>query len=180
VLDGGGGRVVGVDLHEVAEAVELVGLAAQVEAGVEALPLAVGLALGGAEAGDGGAGPLVGDGVGVAEVDVEVLLAGQHGAPRGQAPGAVVEGARHAGAGWVGGGLDVVGAGAWADEAELGGAGDTAVERPELAGKLTGALGRGDLEDGVAVVGDADADLLLGGVVGVVVREHLRLGGVLV
>src|SRR5690554_4776827 len=106
-------RVEGVDFHHPAEAVGLVDLAlvglAVIRGGVEALvhrfPGVVGAALAVADAVAlvGRAGGVVG-GVAVDEVVVEVLFAGQVGAPGGDAHGAVVQGAQHPGAGRITGG----------------------------------------------------------------------------
>src|SRR5699024_3085668 len=169
-----------VDLDDVAEAVDLVGFQGDVETPVEALPLAVGLAGGDAQTLEGCLDLRVGDGVAVGEVLVEVLLAGEDGAPGGDAAGAVVQGAQDGGAGRVGGGLHVLGAGERADELHRGGGGDAAVQGAELALQVAGAGHGGHLEDGEAVVGPADLHLLFGRVVGVVARVHVRLGGVLV
>ena len=181
VLDRGGVRVGGVDLHHPAEAVELVGFLGEVEAVVEALPLALGRALRGIKALDVFLGLALDLGlVGVGPVLLEVLFAGEEGAPRGDAAGAVVQGAADLLAARVGLGLDQLVAGGNASHLEDGFAGDAAVQRAEFALELAGLADLGDFEDGVAVVGQADVDLLIGGVVRVVAREHVWLGGVLV
>ena len=180
VLDGDRHRVHRVELDDVAVTVDLVGLPGDVEAVVEKLPLALGRPLGDAETVEGFLDALILHGGGVREVLVEVLLAGEDGAPRGDATGAVVEGAQDGHALRVRGGLDVVGAGDRADELHRGGGGDAAVERAELAPELAGVAHPGHLQHGESVVGPADPDLFLGGVVGVVARVHVRLGGVLV
>ena len=180
VLDRDGVRVVRVDLNQVAEAVEFVGLFRQVEAVVQALPFALGRLLRNAEALDVCGRALAGHRGSVCPVLVDVLLAGKEGAPRGHAARAVVEGAEHRGTGRVSGGLQQVVACRRAHNLELGLAGDTAVQRPELACELAGVLVAGHLEDRVAMAHDANVDLLVRRVLRVVVRQHLRLGGVLV
>ena len=179
VLDRRGFRVQRVDLNDPAEAVRLVRLLGAVEAVVEALPLAVGLFVFDAEALEGLLGFLIFD-VASSEVLVKVLLAGEHGVPRGHATGAVVQGAQDGLALGIGLGLDQAAALRRADELKRGRGGAAAVEWAELACVLAGALDLGDLQNGVAVASPADLDLLLGRVVRVVVREHHRLGGVLV
>ena len=176
VLHRGGGRVLRVHLDDPAEAVRLVleaGLLS-IEAVVEALPAA----LGGAGA-DAVAGLL---GCAAAhEVLVEVLLAGEDGAPRGGAAGAVVQGAQDGGAGGVVLGLEQVVAGGRAGDPERGEAGDAAVAAAAAdvlpPGALLGAL---EVHHGQAVGGDAGVHDVLR-VRGDVLRgEHDVLVGVLV
>ena len=180
MLDRDGLRIVRVDLNQVAEAVELVRLLRQVEAVVQALPLALRRVLGHAEALHVRGRALTGDGGGVGPVLVDVLLARKEGAPRGHTAGAVVEGAEDRSAGRIGGGLEQVVAGSRPDDLELGLPGDAAVQRAELALELTGLGVLGHLEDGVAVADNADIDLLVRRVLRIVVRQHLRFSGVLV
>src|SRR5699024_12471008 len=98
-------------------------------------------------------------GAGGAEVPVEVLLAGEHRPPRGEAAGAVAEGAQHDGAGGVPGGLQQVAARRGTGEGELVAEQDAAVE----LGPLHVGVGRIlvlplELDDGEAVGGHADLD----------------------
>ena len=179
VLDRGGLRVQRVDFYDPAKAVRLVRLLGDVEALVKALPLALGLAVFHAEALQGLLRLLVIQ-LGVGEVLVKVLFARKHGIPRSDAAGAIIQGALDLLAGLIGGGLDVIGAGSWAHQGEFGGGGDAAVERAELTLELAGLANLRYLHDGVAVASPADLGLLLGGVIRIVVGEHLRLGGVLV
>ena len=180
VLDRGGLRVGRVDFDDPVEAVRLVRLLGDVETVVVLLPAAVGqLVL------DGVAGVLahqvlVVDLVDAAEVLVDVLLAGEHGAPRGDAAGAVVEGADDLLAGRVLVGLEQVVAGGGAGDGELGEAGDAAVELVALDRLEEALVVLLDRQHGMTVGGDADVDLLLGGLLDVPVAEHHRLGGVLV
>src|SRR5699024_10012641 len=97
VLARGGAGIEGIDLDDVAEAVRLV-LAALVP-GVETIVLRL-PAAGGGSVGEAVALVRLG-GAGGAEVPVEVLLAGEQRPPRGEAAGAVAEGAKHDGAGRV-------------------------------------------------------------------------------
>ena len=179
VLNRGGFRIERVDFYEPAEAVRLVRLLGDVEAVIVLLPLTIGRALFDAETLEGLGSLLILD-VATSEVLVEVLLAGQHGVPRGHATGAVVEGTEDLLALLVSRSLDKVRALCRTNQGERGGGGDTAVERTELALELTGVAHLGDLEDGVAVASPTNLDLLFGRVLRIVVREHHRLGGVLV
>ena len=179
VLDRGGLRVQRVDFYDPAKAVRLVRLLGDVEALIKALPLALGLAVFHAEALQGLLRLLVIQ-VGVSEVLVKVLFAREHGIPRSDAAGAVIQGALDLLAGLIGGGLDVIGAGSWAHQSELGRGGNAAVKRAKLALEFTGIAHLGHLHDGVAVASPANLGLLLGRVIRIVVGEHLRLGGVLV
>ena len=176
VLHGRGGRVLGVDLDDPAEAVGLVLVAGlgQVEAVVDLLPAAAG-------GGGGDAVALLLGRAAALEVLVEVLLAGEHGAPRGGAAGAVVQGAQHAGAGRVLDGLEQRVAGGRAADLELGGAGDAAVAAAAADVLPRGAaLGALEVHDGQAVGLEADVDDVLE-VRGDVLRgEHDVLVGVLV
>ncbi len=154
--------------------VRLVRLLRRVEPLVEPLPLA-----------PGGAGAdavaLVGGGRAVGEVLVEVLLAGQDRAPRGGAAGAVVEGAEHLPAGRVGGRLQQVAAGGRAGELEDAGGGEAAVQPvPGDGRQLAAAALLLHDDDGHAVGGPGDLDLLAGRVLRVVAAEHERLVAVLV
>ena len=178
VLNRGGLGVQRVDLHEPAKAVRLVRLLGHVEAVIVLFPLTLGRAFLDAEALEGFSGLLILD-IATGEILVEVLFAREHGVPRGHATGAVVEGTQDLLTLRVGGGLHQVGALGGAHQGERGGSGNAAVERAELALEFAGALHLGDLEDGVAVASPTDLYLLLGGVLRVVVREHHRLGGVL-
>ena len=116
----------------------------------------------------------------MSEVLVKVLFAGEHGVPRGDATGAVTQSALDLLARLIGGGLYKIGTGSRADQGEFGGGGNAAVERAKLALELTGVSYLGYFHDGVAVASPANLGLLFGGVVRIVVGEHLRLGGVLV
>lgn len=116
-------RVLWVDLHHPAEAVGLVGLLADVEAVVETLLLARARAGREAVAGQASLRYRVGDDGGVAEILVEVLLAGQHRAPRVDAAAAVVQGVQDCAAGRVGVGLEQVAARGRASETDRGGGG---------------------------------------------------------
>lgn len=180
MLDRHGRRVPRVHLDDPPEPVDLVGGGDDVETRVEALPQAFRRAALEAVACQSLGGDGVGDVLGVGEVLVEVLLAGEHRAPRGETAGAVVQGAEHAGAGRVGGGLDQVAARGGTGENELGQTGDTPVVRAEFGCETTGSGLTLDLHDGQPVIGPSDAHLLLGGVVGIVAGEHEGLGRVLV
>src|SRR5699024_1884116 len=127
VLDRGGLRVGGVEFDDPEEAVRLVRLLGDVEAVVVLLPAAVRHVVL-----DGVAGVLahqiiVVELVDAAAVLVDVPLDGEHGAARGDAAGAVVEGALDVHAGRVGFGLQQFVAGGRAGGGELGEAGDAAV-----------------------------------------------------
>ncbi len=115
------------------------------------------------------------------EVLVEVLLAVEGGAPRGGAAGAVVERAEDRAAGRVGGGLQQVAARGGAGDPELAGGVQAPVEvvagdrrQPARTALLL------DHDDGQAVRGPGDLDLLAGRVLGVVAAEHQDFVGVLV
>ena len=87
----GGGGIAGIDFHHPAEAVRLLGMLREIEALVEPVPAKARILGGQAVAG----GALVQLQLALAaEVAVEVLLAGEVGAPGGLAIGAVVEGAK--------------------------------------------------------------------------------------
>ena len=176
VLERGGVRVLGVDLHHPAEAVGLVLVPR--DAGVEAL-----LYLGPAAGGHGGgeAVALLLGGAGGDEVLVDVLLAGEHGAPRGHAARAVVLGAQHALARGVVLRLEQVRAGRGAVHHERGGQGDAPVAGTAAhVGPGLPHLGAGDLHDRHAV--GLDGGLHHVGQVGLLVArgEHGVLVGVLV
>src|SRR5690606_7837451 len=106
-------RVERINLDHPAEAVRLVDMTlvrllfiwSGVEAGIDGLPGVIGAALTLADAVTlvGRAAGVVG-GVAVDEVVVEVLFAGQVGAPGSDAHGAVIQRAEHPGAAWVAGG----------------------------------------------------------------------------
>ncbi len=122
VLDRGRVGIPRVEFDDVAEPIGLIGCLADVEARVEGLPHQGGrlqrnavavVAVGVDRVGLRGAL----DGT---EVLLEVLLAGKHCAPRGDATRAVGEGARDRAAGRVGGGLDEVGACARARSSVIG------------------------------------------------------------
>src|SRR5699024_840933 len=153
--------VPGIHLDDVAEAVDLVGLGGEVEAAVDLLPPPVGRV---------GRDPVavqllearrVGDLPRGAEVLVEVLLAGEHGAPRGVAARAVVERAQDTRAGGVGGRAGEATDGG-AAQFERGQCGDPAVvgshHRVEPA--VRGAAGQ--LDHGQTVRSPGDLDLLAG------------------
>ena len=129
VLDRGRVGIPRVELDDVAEPVGLVGRLGGVEAGVEGLPQQFGRLQRDSVAVEPVGVHRVGLGraLGGAEVLVEVLLAGQHRAPRRHAARAVGEGARHRAPGRVGGGLDEIGACAGTGERERGVGGDAAV-----------------------------------------------------
>ena len=116
----------------------------------------------------------------MSEVLVKVLFAGEHGVPRGDATGTVIQSALDLLARLIGRGLYKLGTGSWADQGEFGGGGNAAVEWAELALELTGVANLGYFHDGVTVTSPANLGLLLGRVIRIVVGEHLRLGGVLV
>ncbi len=182
-LDRGGGGVGRVDLHDPAEAVGLVGVLLQVETLVDAVPATA--AEGGGEGVAGQPGLRLGGGLGgVDEVLVEVLLGGQHGAPRGRAAGAVVQHALDDAAARVGGGLQVAGARGRAGEPHRGVDRDAAVVAARAGGDelpAAGVAAAPDLDDRTAVGGLGDLDLVGGGVVAVgVAAEHQLFVGVLV
>ena len=114
------------------------------------------------------------------EVLVKVLFAREHGVPWGDAAGAVIQGALDLLARLIGGSLYKLGTGSRTYQGEFGSSGNAAVEWTKLALEFTGIAYLGHLHDGVAVASPADLGLLLGGVIRIVVGEHLRLGGVLV
>ena len=174
VLLRGRRRVEGVDFHDPAEAVGLVGGAgvAGVEARVVEFPLSRRGLVGQPVA------LVLGRGAGRDEVPVEVLLAGEDGAPGGGAAGAVAQRAEDAAPGGVGGGPDQRRAGHRAGEL---------VRRVvEVAAVQPGALDVGprrvlvlafQLDDGEPVRGGADLPDIGGGHRG---REHDGLVGVFV
>ncbi len=146
-LDRLAARAERVDLDHPAEAIRLVRVGGDVEARVDGVP-AVAEAVAQAAAGIGAdaitalqrrehaAGR-----IGVAEVAVEILLAGEEGAPRRPAGAAVVEHAQHLAAGGVGRGLHQVVAGARALQRHRRVAVDAPVVRRRLH-VLPAAVGR--------------------------------------
>ena len=95
------------------------------------------------------------------EIAVEVLLGHHIGAPGCDAAGAIVDRAEHLGAGRVGVGLQTVAAGGRAGNLHFGVGGDAAVELA-VAHDLPFAVVLPDLDDGAAMRGHLDVDLLLG------------------
>ena len=129
-LDRGRLRIERVDLHHPAVAVEFVGVLGQVEARVVLVPVDVAAGHRGAVALLGGVELVLG--VAAAEAVGEVLFAGQVGAPRGLAVGAVLEGAEDFLALGVGAGLEQRVAGGRAAEADR----RVAVDAPVVARAL--------------------------------------------
>ena len=123
----GGGGIARIDFHHPAEAVRLLRVFGEIEALVEPVPAKTRILGGQAVAG----GALVQLRLArTAEVAVEVLLAGEVGAPRGLAVGAVVEGAKGGASLGVGLGLEQGMARRRAAQCHGGGGGDAAIERP--------------------------------------------------
>ena len=112
---------------------------------------------------------------------MDVLLAGEHGAPRGHAAGAVVLGAQHALAGGVVLGCEQVRAGRGAVQHERGGQGDAPVAGAAAhVGPGLPHLGAGDLHDRHAVRLDGGPDHVREVRLLVARGEHGVLVGVLV
>ena len=173
-------RIPGIDLHDVAEPVDLVRRLGGVEPRVEGLPLALaGLEL------DAVSLPAVGldrrrrlGAFGRSEVGVEVLLSGQHGAPRRDPAGAVVERSRHGATGRISGGLDEFATRGRPGEGERRIAGDaTVVAAHHRFESLRGAF---HFDDRQPVRGKCGLVLVAGGLLLVVAGEHEPLGGVFV
>ena len=180
VLHRGGLRVGRVDLDHPAEAVDFVGLLAEVEALVQALPLALGFFLRSIEALQVFLGLALDLGLAsVGPVLLEVLLARQERAPRGDSARAVIERAANLLAGWVFGGLQQFVASSDAANLKFRLTSDATVQWTEFTLQLAGLAHLGNLKDSVPVVGDTDVDLLIRRFIGIVVREHVRLGRVL-
>src|SRR5699024_5173321 len=119
-------------------------------------------------------------GTGADEVLVEVLLAGQDGAPRRGAAGAVVQGAEHLGPGGIVGGLQQRGAGGRPVHGERRGAGDAAVAAPAAHVLPRLALAAApEVHDGQAVGLDGGLDDVLRVGLQVLRGEHDVLVGVL-
>ena len=179
VLDGGGIRVVRVDFDDPAEAVGFVRFRAHVPALVEAFPFAVAGA--GADSVAFEAFALLGvvDRVGVGEVLVDVLLAGEDRSPRGLAARAVVQRAADLRTARVGVGAQEFAAGGGAAQLEFGVERDPAVVAARHRAQSAVAVVL-DGDDGQPVRSPRDPHLLLGRVVLVVGGEHVRFGGVLV
>ena len=123
----GGGGIAGIDFHHPAEAVRLLGMLREIEPLVKFVPTKARILGGQTVAG----GALVQRRLALAtEVAVEVLLAGEVGAPGGLAIGAVVEGAKGGAPLGIGLGLEQGMARRRAAQCHGGRGGDAAVEGP--------------------------------------------------
>src|SRR5690606_17039484 len=159
-------RVERVELDDPAEPVRLVGLGGEVDAFIDAIPPALGAALGAQPVAAVPPGAfLVGDVGARTEVLVDVLFSGQDRAPRCQAAGAVVEHAVDRGAVRVGRGAHEVAASDRTGQVELGAGVDAAVvpARATRAPPFAGVADPLDLENGAAVRRHRDPQLFLGG-----------------
>src|SRR5699024_10830779 len=116
----------------------------------------------------------------IGEVLVKVLFTRQDSDPRRHAACTVIECAQYFFAGRVCFGLGVIRTCCGAHQFKRGGGGDAAVKRAEFALKIARVINLGYFQNGQAVSCPTNLDLLLGGVVRIVVREHLWLGGVFV
>ena len=174
-------RVPRIDLDDVAEAVGFIGRLTHIKARVEGLPQQFGRLQ---------RNPVAVVAVGVhrvglrrafdrAEVLLEILLAGEHCAPRGYAARTVGEGAGNRATFRVGGRLDEVCACRGPDERHRGVGGDAPVVSPHHG--FEAAAGHPfDLDDTHADRGDLDVELLAGRRVLLVAGEHEHRRDVLV